>query len=89
MRDQNDVIEYTRNLQQTMRNLTQTNKEMIAINDPVVITERIESLDEQMKSLQYQFGYTEDPAKATAFKVPTDLFKMAKESYGVALSMEY
>ena len=46
MRDQNDVIEYTRNLQQTMRNLTQTNKEMIALNDPVVITERIESLDE-------------------------------------------
>ena len=42
-----------------------------------------------MKALQNQFGYTEDPAKATAFKVPTDLFKMAKESYGVALSIEY
>ena len=89
MKDPYDVIEYSRNLQQTMRNLTQTNKDMIAINDPLVAAQRIESLDEQMKALQNQFGYTEDPAKASTFKVPTDLFKMAKESYGVALSLEY
>ena len=79
--------EYSENLISALKSVSNTNKDLLRVQDPDQLNARYKNLKKTMDGLEKKFGYKRNPEEPKEDEM--DLIKLAKESYGITLSLEF